>query len=227
MNQDKHDKLTAETAEWLKNHVYTELVRANGVEVWRCQQPKTSNLAFDIAITRYGIAVFGDIGSLTFRVGAAYGMKFLAGDDGGYIYGKLESTSKQTDFDRSAFIGHVEDAICDLVSSTRENAPEWMAKFPCPGRGKDIEAWLVEQAGDDELAALCVALREAWAFEEGSNSSAAHEWLNEREELLNVSDTWEWNLRKATDSVLRRLYRVRHAARQIMAQKAPAEAVAQ
>ncbi|MBD8671586.1 hypothetical protein [Pseudomonas lurida] len=227
MTQDKHDKLTAETAEWLKDHVYTELVKANGVEVWRCQKPGSIHLAFDICITRFGITVMGDIGSLAFSVGAGYGMQFLAGDDGSYIYGKLEDTSKQTDFDRSAFVAHVEDAICDLVSTTRENAPEWMANFPNPGRGKDIEAWLVERAGDGELAALCVALREAWAFEEGSNPSAAHEWLNDHEELLNVSDTWEWSLRKATDSVLRRLYRVRHAARQIIAQKAAAEAVAQ
>lgn len=224
MNQEQCDKLAAESAEWLKDHVYTELANANRVEVWRCQKPGTIHLAFDICITRFGISVMGDIGSLAFSVGAGYGMKFLAGTDGEYIYGKLEASSKTTEFDLAGFIERVEDAICDMLSNSRESAPEWMASFPeNQGRGKDIEAWLLANcANDAELSAVCVALHEVWAFEGGSEK--AHEWLNDHEDLLEVSDTWEWNLRKPTDSVLRRLARVRHAAQMIMAQKAATEA---
>lgn len=224
MNQEQSDKLAAESAEWLAGHVYTELANANRVEVWRCQKPGTIHLAFDICITRFGIAVFGDIGSLAFSVGSSYGMGFLAGTDGDYIYGKLEESSKTTEFDLSGFIERVEDAICDKLSNSHESAPEWMASWPAnKGRGKDIEAWLLANcANDPELSAVCVALRDVWAFEGGSEK--AHEWLNDHEDLLEVSDTWEWDLRKPTDSVLRRLARVRHAAQMIMAQKAATEA---
>lgn len=228
MSREEENKLLADTAEWLKDHAYTELANANGVEVWRCQQPGSVHLAFDICITRFGIAVFGDIGSLAFSVGAHYGMAFLAGRDGDYIYGKLEASSKTTEFDRPGFIQRVEDAMCDWLSHSRESAPEWMEDYSKnQGRGKDILAWLLANAaGDGELSALAlaVALREAWEFE--GDSSKAHEWLTEHEELLEVSDTWEWDLRKPTDSVLRRLARVRHAARVIVAQKAAAEAAA-
>jgi len=228
MNQEQRDKLALDTAEWLKDHAYTELTNANGVEVWRCQKPKTIHLAFDICITRFGIAVFGDIGSLMFSVGASYGVPFLAGTDGDYIYGKLEPSSKTTEFDRPGFIQRVEDAICDLLSNSCESAPEWMADYSKnQGRGKEIEEWLLAHLEDAAFeamhhSALVVALREAWAFE--GDSSKAHEWLTDHEELLEVSDTWEWDLRKPTDSVLRRLARVRHAARMIMAQKAATKA---
>jgi hypothetical protein len=227
MSREEENKLLADSAEWLKDHAYTELANTKGVEVWRCQQPGTVHLAFDICITRFGISVMGDIGSLAFSVGASYGVKFLAGTDGDYIFGKLEASSKTTEFDLPGFIQRVEDVMCDWLSHSRESAPEWMEDYSKnQGRGKDIEAWLLANAeGDGELSALVVALREAWAFE--GDSSAAHEWLVDHEELLEVSDTWEWDLRKPTDSVLRRLARVRHAARMIMAQKATAEAAAQ
>lgn len=228
MDQEQRNKLAADTAEWLKDHAYTELVNTNGVEVWRCQKPNTIHLAFDICITRFGIAVFGDIGSLAFSVGASYGMAFLAGTDGDYIYEKLEASSKVTEFDRAAFVWHVEDAICQLLSTSRESAPEWMADYPAnQGRGSEIEAWLLDNcAVDHELSALVVALREAWAFEDGAYPSKAHEWLTDHEELLDIGDSWEWSLRKPTDSVLRRLARVRHAAQMIVAQKAATQAQA-
>ena len=227
MNQEQRDKLAADTAEWLKDHAYTELVNTNGVEVWRCQKPGTIHLAFDISITRFGISVMGDIGSLAFTVGASYGIPFLAGTDGDYIYGKLEASSKTTEFDLPGFIQRVEDAVCDLLSQSRESAPEWMEDYSAnQGRGKDIEAWLLANAGGDgELSALVVALREAWAFE--GDSSKAHEWLTDHEELLEIGDSWEWDLCKPTDSVLRRLARVRHAARMIQAQKNSAVEAAQ
>jgi hypothetical protein len=229
MNEEQRIKLEADTAEWLKDHAYTELANSNGVEVWRCQKPGTIHLAFDISITRFGIAVMGDIGSLTFSVGASYGMKFLAGTDEDYIHGKLEASCKVTDFDRAAFIWHVEGAICDLLSLSRETAPDWMADYPAnQGRGAEIEAWLLDNsAADHELSALVVALREARAFEADADPSKAHEWLVDHEELLEIGDSWEWGLRKPTDSVWRRLYRVRHAAQMIMAQKVAAEAAAQ
>ena len=228
MSREDNNKHLADAAEWLKDHSYTELANAAGVEVWRCQKPGSIHQAFDICMTRFGIAAFGDIGSLTFSVGASYGFPFLAGKDGDYIYEKLEASSKATDFDRLAFVGHVESAICDLLSGSRELAPEWMANWSTnQGRGTEIEAWLLDNcAVDGELSALVVALREAWAFEDGADPAKAHDWLSEHEELLETSDSWEWRLRKPTSAVLRRLAKVRHAARVIVAQKAAATAQA-
>lgn len=228
MSREDGNKHMVDAAEWLKGHTYTQLGHAKALEVWRCQTPGSVHQAFDICITRFGIAVFGDIGAMTFGVGSSYGIPFLAGADGDYIYDKLAPNSKETDFDRSSFVWHVEGAICDLLSGSRETAPEWMADWPAnQGRGSEIEAWMLENsATDHELSALVVALREAWAFEEGTDPAKAHEWLNDHEELLETSDSWEWRLRKPTSSVLRRLAKVRHAARMIVAQKAAAEAQA-
>lgn len=75
----------------LKNHKYTCLSRGETHELWRCAEPGSSTYAFDITMTRYGIAIMGDISGLVFRVGMDYGMGFLAGTDVEYyIHSKLE-----------------------------------------------------------------------------------------------------------------------------------------
>ncbi|WP_122558523.1 hypothetical protein [Pseudomonas viridiflava] len=220
MNRDILAQMGHKAAEELKDHQYRLLADVPGAEIWRCQTPGSIHMAFDICITRFGIAVFGDIGSLTFSVGASYGIKFLAGTDGDYIYRKLEPSSKETDFDRNGFVTHVQLAICNLVSTKYETAPAWMDESAERERHMaELEPWLLKHAKEAEIAALHVALREATAYTADSSPSAAHEWLDDHEELLEVSDTWEWNLRKPTDSVCRRLARVRHAAQYIHALK--------
>lgn len=65
------------------------------VEVWRCKAESTTAYAFDIMMTRFGIAVVGDIGDLTFSVGLGYGISFLAGDDVTYyLHTKLNESHK-------------------------------------------------------------------------------------------------------------------------------------
>ncbi|WP_226342927.1 MULTISPECIES: hypothetical protein [Pseudomonas] len=85
----------ARAAEKLKDHQYTCLVKQSDVEVWRCKAERTTAYAFDIMMTRFGIAVVGDIGDLTFSVGLGYGMSFLAGDDVTYyLHTKLNESHK-------------------------------------------------------------------------------------------------------------------------------------
>ncbi|MCQ3823066.1 hypothetical protein JEG40_11960, partial [Streptococcus agalactiae] len=46
----------ARAAEKLKDHQYTCLVKQSDVEVWRCKAERTTAYAFDIMMTRFGIA---------------------------------------------------------------------------------------------------------------------------------------------------------------------------
>ena len=68
----------------LKDHEYTVLADTDQLKAWRCKAPRTTCYAFDILITRFGIAIVGDINGLTFNVGLSYRVEFLAGDDIGY-----------------------------------------------------------------------------------------------------------------------------------------------
>lgn len=233
MSREEENKHLADAGKWLKDHAYTELANANGVEVWRCQKPGSIHQAFDICITRFGTAVFGDIGSLTFGVGSSYGLPFLAGDDGDYIYGKLEATSKVTELDRDYFVQIVCEAIKDLLHGRVEDLPEWkQSPTPLDDICAELDNWLMMAAEKrfptglhmSFLSALVVALRSCQRLEGGATE--AYAWINEHEELLDLGSNLDYDLHRPTDSVLRRLAKVRHAARMIVAQKAAAEAQA-
>lgn len=214
----------ARIAEWLNDHEYTCLADSNGVEVWRCQRPGSIHLAFDICINRFGISMFGDIDSLVFRVGASYGLPFLARDPDGYMIEKLdERYRKEREFDQACFHERLADAVFDLLDSTLEEdlLPEWM-RDENQRRGKlsELQDWICEQLedGNDAMAFddLTTVLDQAVRIEDARE---AHALLSENEELLDVGDTWEWRLTKPSESLVRRLHYVSHAARQILAKK--------
>ena len=81
----------------LKNHVYKQIGFGDFCEIWQCTDKSGSSYyGFDICISRFGIAVHGDISSLSFVVGAHYGMKFLARNDVGYyMHSKLETEFRE------------------------------------------------------------------------------------------------------------------------------------
>jgi len=220
MNHAERKEYATRCAGWIKDHTYTLLTKGNGAEVWRCQQPGTHNLAFDISMSRYGMSMHGDTGGLMFDVGSSYGLSFLAGGDDEYQYSKLDPCSKQTEFDHPYLIEVVYDAIVERLNETVEGLPVWkVAPTPMAERCLELSEWLMQSdCADEEHSALVVALRAAERFEGGAES--AHEWLQDHEELLGLSDTWEYTLRRPTKSVWRRLFYLRHAARQILAQLA-------
>lgn len=224
MNQEQRNKLVANTAEWIKGHVYTELVNANGVEVWRCQTPGSNNLAFDICVTRYGIAVFGDIGHLTFTVGAGYGINFLRHESDGYLHGKLESTCKTVVLNKEGILENVKAAILEIIDDNMADdlKPSWFAEG---GTLEELEEWLAEMEEQNEdrtlsygdLLECIVHIR---GLDDGDRDVVpAFDFLAENEKLLGVSDTWEWGITKPSEDVWRKLCYVRHAANAIMAQK--------
>lgn len=226
MNDEQRAKLEANVADWLKDHVYTELTNANGVEVWRCQKPGSHNLAFDICVTRYGTAVFGDIGHLTFDIDASYGLRYLANTGFHNLHGKLAASCKEEWIDLDAILETVRDCICTALDDEEVEYPE----------GMDIKAWIdwlcttaeERQELDLPLGEWAELLERVGSFDEGSSRDIvpAYDLLAESEELLRTSDLWETTISKPSDHVWRKLFYVRHAANAIMAQKAAAESAA-
>lgn len=214
---------------------YTKL--SSGLaEVWRCKNPKDTFFAFDICITRFGIAAFGDFGSLVFNVGSSYGIGFLAGDDVEYyIHSKLDESCKKKEFDQDYFDEKRCEAVCNRIASMNEAAglddgDEGYIKVPDRGE-EDAESYV------GTLRAFCGEQAENIAFgkpghetwwgmwefldESASDSREAHELFSENEGLLLISDTWEYEFEKPCNNLIQRLYMLRHAAKHIMGIKFP------
>lgn len=207
-------------AEWIKDHQYTQLANTDTVEVWRAQKPGSSAYAFDITMSRYGIAVYGDIGSLVFNVGRSYGLKFLAGTDEDYVYRKLDESSRETDLDEAYLVDIVHNAIIELLGERDLVLPEWkQAPVPMAERVEELRSWLLQAScPDGEYGALCVALKDCQDLEIKTVDSA-YQWLSEHQELLELADDLDYTLSKPTNSVMQRIYLVRHAAQMILAQQ--------
>ena len=227
MNEEQRIKLEANVADWLKDHVYTELTKANGVEVWRCQKPGSHNLAFDICVTRYGTAVFGDIGHLTFDIDASYGIHYLANTGYSNLHGKLAKACKEEWIDLDAILDTVRDCICTVLDDEEIEYPGGMDI-------KSLIGWLEATAKDREESDLPFSewadlLDSVGRFDTETNRDVvpAFDLLAESEELLRTGDLWETTFTKPTDHVWRKIFYVQHAASAITAQKAAAEAAAQ
>lgn len=224
MNDEQRIKLEANVAEWLKDHVYTELTNANGVELWRCQKPGSHNLAFDICVTRYGTAVFGDIGHLTFDIDASYGLGYLANTGYHNLHGKLSASCKEEWIDLDAILDTVRGCIYDALDEEEVEYPGGMDI-------KSLIGWLEVKDAEGEGADLpfgewASLLERVGRFDEGTSRDIvpAFDLLSESEELLRTSDLWESTFAKPSDHIWRRLVYVQHAAGAIMAQKAAKEA---
>jgi len=226
----------AEAAEYLKNHQYRPLVDADDVKVWRCQQPGTSAYAFDIMLTRYGIAVVGDIANLTFGVGLSYGLDFLSGDDVGYyIHSKLDEKCKTREFDEAAFRGALVTGICQRIADEAEydayeELPAWVReekeRGPDGSHWKELRDFICTEArkndADDKWGEWDDLLREASDIGDEHYAGA---FMNEHCETLGLGPDW-WEIRTTTpaESLMRELYMIRHAALAILAQKQAAAA---
>lgn len=91
MIKDQFARELAYAAENVKDHT-VELICGSGPnEIWRCTNNGSSMYGFEIAISRFGIAMYGDVDSLVFKVGSSYGIEFLARKSVcGYMISKLE-----------------------------------------------------------------------------------------------------------------------------------------
>ena len=226
-------------AECLKDHEYTVLADTDQLKAWRCKAPRTTSYAFDILITRFGIATMGDIDGLTFNVGLSYGIEFLAGDDiGYYIHSKLEEHCREREFDEQAFraalVTGVCSQVCEQIDEDQYDAlPEWMRNDGGrhkAGRWDELRKLVkehlaaIEYGGDgrDFWDSLNDRLSEA---EDISYVEQASMFMSEHHEELGLGcDYWEITIDKPRDSLINRLYLINHAAKAIVAQQGEAKA---
>ncbi|WP_339534775.1 hypothetical protein [Pseudomonas hunanensis] len=216
-------------AEKLKDHQYTCLVKQSDVEVWRCKAERTTAYAFDIMMTRFGIAVVGDIGDLTFSVGLGYGMEFLAGDDVTYyLHTKLNEAHKKKVFSTDLFRQVLVSNICrelhdDCSEEIWDTLPTWAQ-----------DADLVQGEHWAKFRALTVTHRrdmengdDRWMhwddlFDIAENigfTEEAHQFMRDNAEVLCLGDEWyEHCVTETCDSLYAQLYMINHAAKAIMAQ---------
>ncbi|WP_281211765.1 hypothetical protein [Pseudomonas fulva] len=235
MNDQELDTLATRVAEDMAQHQYTRLVNENGVEVWRCQRPGEPFYAFDICVTRLGMSIMGDIGSLAFHVGDSYGISFLRHQSDGYLYEKLDESSRRQviDFDS------IRDTVCGCIVGRIERefdadqVPAWMVGIPDQGatleQAEQLSEWLREQAEIDErlpFDELADVIDEIDTFAEGRDVEVvlAYDFLQTNESLIGGSDLWETTISRPCPKVMARLYYVRHAAKAIMALKEQASA---
>jgi hypothetical protein len=226
----------AEAAEYLKDHTYRALSDTPECQVWRCAKPGTSAYAFDIMITRFGIAVVGDIANLTFSVGMGYGMEFLAGNDiGYYIHSKLDEKCKTREFDEPAFRGALISGVCELICQGADDEqldamPEWVREEKARGldgsRWHDLRQFVSAEArkddADDKWDEWSDLLREASDIGDEHHAGV---FMNEHCEVLGLGpDWWEISVTTPSASLIRELYMIRHAARAILAQTQAAAA---
>ena len=236
-NKESAMNFEQRAAEDMADFCYTKL-SSGQAEVWRCKNPENTFFAFDICITRFGIAAFGDFGSLVFNVGSSYGIPFLAGNDVDYyIHSKLEEHCKVKEFDREYFDEMRCEAVCNRIASMNEDAgiddgDEGYIKPPDRGEENwdDYVLTLKKFCIDKAVEVGCGDDREwhdtLWGMYEFLDCGAddardAHDLFQDNEELLNISDTWECNFEKPYSNLIQRLYMLRHAAKRILEIKFP------
>lgn len=224
-------------AENLAQHEYTCLVQQDNLVAWRCKAPKTTAYAFDILMTRFGIAVVGDIDNLTFSVGLGYGIEFLAGEDVTYyLHTKLSENCKKRSFSeilfREVLMRHVAEALqqeCD--EELFESLPDWL---------QDTDR--VDGMHWPEFKQLVLNKRrdmphtdDRWMHWDNLFDTA-HEitftdeamlFIRDNSEELCLGDEWYENrVDEPSQSLVQCLYMINHAAKAILALQAESEAAA-
>ena len=92
---DKFADDIARAAENVKDHKVSLIMKNGANELWRCTRGNSSCYGFDLVISRFGMAMYGDTDSHVFNVGASYGTEFLARKSlDGYYISKLEENSR-------------------------------------------------------------------------------------------------------------------------------------
>lgn len=198
---NNNQTLIERALENMSGHQYTNLASTPHLEAWRCARPGSSIYAFDILITRYGIAVMGDIDNLTFRVGSSYGLQFLARDKvDGYMIGKLSSESVEYEIDWQAVIKYCAFNWFSLFSERISNSwsAEQVEELASDLRGLDLPtAWLDPTWPDssglhgfDSLADMASVVSQIDALDLDSKVSK-HSMDSDHVDLFSLTSTLE------------------------------------
>lgn len=218
----KENEYIATAQERMKDFEFRLLAKNRDVEAWSCQKPGSSFYAFQIMIALRGIAVFGDIDGMLFKVGSNYGMEFLAGDDiTYYIHSKLDPQSKKTVFDQAYFNEIIYKGLVRAVAAEYagdETLPEWLHEIDTPmDKANEFHALVQARRTDADR-------QEFWGqfayvshqANDVSSNEEAHQFLSDHEGFLCESDTWDYDFRTPDPELIQRLYMLNHAARTIL-----------
>lgn len=137
MIKDKFAAELAQAAKNVANHTPVLVCKKNENEVWRCTNNGSSAYGFDLVISRFGIAMYGDVDSLVFSVGYTYGVDFLARESVcGYMISKLESEYREKrELDEDRLKQVLAEAGCQLLEEEFKTyldgddvveLPEWL-----------------------------------------------------------------------------------------------------
>jgi len=230
MIKDKFAAELAQAAENVANHT-VRLVCGNGVsEIWRCTNNGSSCYGFDLVISRFGIAMYGDVDSLVFSVGSHYGIEFLARSSVcGYMIGKLETEYREKrELDEDAlravlagvgaelldeqFIPYVDSDTCEYTE-----LPIWVSEA-ASGNVKaeqleDVIELMQKHAEEQEhmffdlfLSACDILL--TYRVPDGLQSVEAY--ISEEFEALNMGAEWyEYTISKHDSRLIQRLEMLR------------------
>lgn len=208
-----------------KDFEYTCLVKNDEIEAWRCKQPDTVVYCFDIIITRFGIAVFGDISTITFRVGSSYGIDFLAGNDiDYYILSKVESNCKDYELDEKHFKDVCQSCVVDFIYDNKElftidelldenqELPDFVSREGDNwAKIKQFVNSAYEGSINHEIFSLNCFMDEA---EEVSTIEEAYHVLGDYSSLFECP-YFDYNFKEICESTMFLLYMINHAAKQI------------
>ncbi len=216
----------------LEKHEYTCLIDTDKVEVWRCQQPGTTCYAFDIMMTRFGIAVVGDIDNLTWTVGHSYGMKFLAGKDVTYyMHTKLDQVHKKIEFNESKFKQAITNNMCKVIvehATSEEIADDDFPPFILQGNDDELVGTSCFDALKEYVHSQSSTYGDAWdtrfdLLREADNISDVTEaqiFMRDNEEALGIGPEWyEISVSSVSEPLINELYLINAAAKKIMAIK--------
>ncbi len=227
--QQQHENQQADAAETLKNHVYTNLANQEGVQVWRCQEPGSTCYAFDIVMTRFGIAILGDIPNITFSVGLGYGMKFLAGDDiTYYIHSKVDQVCRSREFCQDSFRVAIMQGICRRLLDACDDST-WQLLPDVLKYQDDITFAHWEEVREAVRSHFRESTDDRWRHWDDlldtadgiAHTEAAYSFMAENFEVLGLGDDFDHTpIQKDSERLINELYLINHAAKAIIAQQA-------
>lgn len=224
--KERTERYAAIAASRLDRHQYTRLtLPGSPLEAWRCKRPDTTNYAFDLVISRFGIASFGDTANLMFRVGASYGLPFLAGNDVEYyIHSKLDECCKKTELDDTTYQQALLQTITQWLADNDHEAPA-QGEMDDDTYREILGDWLWEQYLASDVMAddhdTFYALHDALAHQHPNSADEAHETMAELASKLDESYDYDHSFTRPANHLIQDLYVLRHAAQQILKLKHP------
>lgn len=227
MNETK-EQMYEEAKRRMEGFEYKLECGSDTAEIWTCKKPNDSNYAFQLAAGRFGMAMFGDAGALTFGVGTYYGIEFLQNQDKHYVYGKLEHSSKEKEFDEDYWKKLCVEWVTDAIVKRFDGGE---TDFDATELGECVESGNYKTFGDIKsivrntymVTDVMSDAHEFWCslddfIHEAANVSdawSAYDLVRANEESLGYID-FDYDLEKPSYCTMMRLWMLHVASENIM-----------